>query len=99
MAIYLDTILRIIVGRKSGPDAFEEFKLLNSFSMPRTVNNMSEINETGLSSISGRSSYGSLVNYDVYCLFRASVIPLESLMITLTCPRTGMLLSPAFCLI
>ena len=43
----------ILVGRRSGPDAFEEIKLFNSFSMPRTVNNMSEINETGLSSISG----------------------------------------------
>ena len=29
-----------------------------SFSMPWTVNNISEINEIGLSSISGRSSYG-----------------------------------------
>ena len=89
----------ILVGRKSASDAFEEFKLFNSFYMPRTANNMSEVNETRLSSISGRSSYGFLVNYNVYRLFRASVFSLESLMITLEGPRLGMLLSSAFCLI
>ena len=55
-AISFDAILRILVGRRSGPDAFEGFKLFSSFSMPGTVNNTSGIDEAGLSSISGFSS-------------------------------------------
>ena len=99
-AISFDTILRILVGRRSGPDAFEGFKLLSSLSMPGTVNNMSGIDEARFSSISRKSSSGSLVNCGVYCMFRASAFTLESLMVTLSGLRTGMLLSPAFfCLI
>ena len=68
--------------------------------MPGAVNDMSGIGEPGLSSMSGRSSSGSLVNCDVYCMFRASAFSLESLMMTLSGFRTSMLLSSAFfCLI
>ena len=41
--------------------------------------------------ISRRSSSGSLVNCDVYCIFRASAFSLESLLVTLPGLRKGML--------
>ena len=64
-AISLETILGILVGRRSGPDAFEGFKLLSSFSIPGTVKFMSGIAGTWSPSISGRLSSGSLVNCEV----------------------------------
>ena len=53
-AISLDTALSILVGRRSGPDAFDEFKLLSNFSMPGMVNCISDIGETGMVSSTGR---------------------------------------------
>ena len=60
------------------------------------VNSMSGIGGTGFSSITGRTSSGSLVICDVYCMLRASALSFESLMMTLSSFRTGtcMLLSP-----
>ena len=94
-AISFDTVLSIPVGRRSGPDAFEGFKLFSNFSMPGTVNCMSDIGETGLLSNSGRSSSGSLVNCDVYWALRASAFSVESLMMMLSGFSTGMLFSSA----
>ena len=94
-AISSDTIFKILVGSRSGPDpdAIEGFKLLSSLMIPGTV---SGIGVTGSLTISGRSSSGSRVNCDVYWVFRASAFPTVSLMMTWSGFRTGMLLSPAF---
>ena len=95
-AISSDTIFKILVGSRSGSDAFQGFKLLSSMMIPGTVNCMSGIGVTGSLSISGRSSSGSRVNCDVYWVFRASAFPTVSLMMTWSAFRTSMLLSPAF---
>ena len=95
-AISLETILRILVGRRSGPDAFEGFKLLSSFSIQGAVKFMSGIAGTWSPSISGRLSSGSLVNCEVYWTFKASAFSVGSLMTTWSGFRAGILLSPDF---
>ena len=88
------------MGRRSGPDAFEGFKLLSSFLMLRTVNKMSGIDKTGSLSISWRLSSGSLVNCEVYWVFRTAAFSCKSLMMMMSGFSTGILLSPDFfCLI
>ena len=84
LTISFDTIFRIFMGRMSGPDAFKGFKLLSNFSMPGTVNNMSGTVETVSPSISVSLSSCSLVNCDVYWVFRDSAF------------STGILLSSDF---
>ena len=58
----LSSILSILVDSRSGPEAFDGFKLFSNFSMPVVVNNMSGIGGNESPPISGRSSSGSLVN-------------------------------------
>lgn len=65
------TIFKIRVGRRSGPDALDGFKLRINFSMPRIVNSISGIGVARGPSRSGSTQLGSLVNTDSYRSFRA----------------------------
>ena len=81
------------MGRRSGPDAFEGFKLLSSFSMPGTVNNMSVWHWGDRVFV---YFSGSLVNCDGYWAFGASAFSCESLLMPLSGFSTGILLCPDF---
>ena len=82
-AISLATSLRILVGSKSGPPAFDGFKSESNFSIPLEisleVNSRSDMGVSGLPSMLGKFPVGSLVKTDVYWLFRASAFSVGSL--------------------
>ena len=83
-----DANFSILAGTRSGPNTFAGFRLLSSFYMPGAVNSMSGIGET----FSPSMQSGSLVNFEVYCEFRASATSVGSLKRFPSDLRTGILL-------
>ena len=63
--------LRILVGSKSGPLAFDEFKSESNFSIPLEVNSKSDMGVSGLPAMFGKFSVGSLVKTDVCWLLKS----------------------------
>ena len=71
-----------------GPDAFLGFRVSSSFITPGSCMTMSSMSGRGSPSGTGMSDWSSLVNTDLYCLFRMfalSFAPLNSL----PCSRKG----------
>ena len=75
-AISLATSLRILVGSKSCPLAFDGLKSESNFTIPLEVNSKSDMGVSGLPSMFGKFPVGSLVKTDVYWLLRASAFSL-----------------------